>query len=87
MDDEYEKLIRRMNPPRVVIDNESCKNATVIQVDSANKQGILLEVVQVLTDLNLVVTKALYMLPMVDGLWMVTTFPLYFQCLWQKHYI
>lgn len=68
MDDEYEKLIRRMNPPRyiyslslppkyysilffffpfeilififghlflrVVIDNESCKNATVIQVIS-----------------------------------------------------
>ncbi|KAL6581109.1 ACT domain-containing protein acr4 [Orobanche minor] len=47
-----------MNPPRVVIDNESCKNATVIQVDSANKHGILLEVVQILTDLNLVVTKA-----------------------------
>ena len=86
---------------RVVIDNESCKNATVIrvylsicfslfflskqfvslcctllafhffifrifwylfhfmmQVDSANKQGILLEVVQVLTDLNLIITKA-----------------------------
>nr|GMD45937.1 ACT domain-containing protein ACR4-like isoform X1 [Ipomoea batatas] len=30
MDDEYEKLIRRMSPPRVVIDNEACKNATVI---------------------------------------------------------
>ncbi|KAL6570964.1 ACT domain-containing protein acr4 [Orobanche gracilis] len=58
MDDEYEKLIKRMNPPRVVIDNKSCKNATVIQVDSANKHGILLEVVQILTDLNLVVTKA-----------------------------
>ncbi|KAK2983905.1 hypothetical protein RJ640_008064 [Escallonia rubra] len=58
MDDEYEKFIRRMNPPRVVIDNESCKNATVIQVDSANEHGILLEVVQVLTDLNLTITKA-----------------------------
>lgn len=75
---------------RVVIDNEACKNATVIrvwssflylfvsflalilvfggrfgtytnflvQVDSANKLGILLEVVQILTDLNLIVTKA-----------------------------
>ncbi|GER43820.1 ACT domain repeat 4 [Striga asiatica] len=31
MDDEYEKLIRRMHPPRVVIDNDSCKNATVVQ--------------------------------------------------------
>ncbi|KAI3919616.1 hypothetical protein MKX01_018439 [Papaver californicum] len=58
MDDEYEKFIRRMNPPMVVIDNETCKNATVIQVDSANKHGILLEVVQVLTDLNLIITKA-----------------------------
>lgn len=29
-----------------------------MQVDSANKHGILLEVVQILTDLNLIVTKA-----------------------------
>lgn len=29
-----------------------------MQVDSANKHGILLEVVQVLTDLNLIITKA-----------------------------
>ncbi|KAL0396891.1 UNVERIFIED_CONTAM: ACT domain-containing protein ACR4 [Sesamum calycinum] len=71
MDDEYEKLIRRMNPPRVVIDNESCKNATVVQVDSANKQGILLEVVQVLTDLNLMITKA-YICS--DGGWFMDVF-------------
>lgn len=30
----------------------------MLQVDSANKHGILLEVVQVLTDLNLIITKA-----------------------------
>ncbi|KAL6573542.1 ACT domain-containing protein acr4 [Orobanche hederae] len=71
MDDEYEKLIKRMNPPRVVIDNETCKNATVIQVDSANKHGILLEVVQILTDLNLVVTKA-YICS--DGGWFMDVF-------------
>ncbi|XP_006367493.1 ACT domain-containing protein ACR4-like isoform X1 [Solanum tuberosum] len=71
MDDEYEKFIRRMNPPRVVIDNDSCKNATVIQVDSANKHGILLEVVQVLTDLNLVITKA-YISS--DGGWFMDVF-------------
>lgn len=29
-----------------------------IQVDSVNKHGILLKVVQVLTDMNLVITKA-----------------------------
>ncbi|XP_078180093.1 ACT domain-containing protein ACR4-like isoform X2 [Carex rostrata] len=57
-DDDYETFVEKMNPPRVVVDNESCPNATVIEVGSkANKNGILLEVVQVLTDLNLVVTK------------------------------
>ncbi|KAL3631264.1 ACT domain-containing protein acr4 [Castilleja foliolosa] len=71
MDDEYEKFIRRMNPPRVDIDNDSSKSATIIKVDSANKQGILLEVVQVLTDLNLVVTKA-YICS--DGGWFMDVF-------------
>ncbi|GAB2280162.1 ACT domain-containing protein acr4 [Dionaea muscipula] len=70
-DSEYEKFIRRMNPPRVVIDNESCKNVTVIQVDSANKHGILLEVVQVLTDVNLLITKA-YISS--DGGWFMDVF-------------
>ncbi|GMH01811.1 hypothetical protein Nepgr_003650 [Nepenthes gracilis] len=71
MDNEYEKLIRRMNPPRVVVDNETCKNATVIQVDSANRHGILLEVVQILTDLNLIITKA-YISS--DGGWFMDVF-------------
>lgn len=71
MDDEYAKLIRRMNPPRVVIDNNTCKDATVIQVDSVNKHGILLEVVQVLTDLNLVIRKA-YISS--DGGWFMDVF-------------
>ncbi|RLN15920.1 ACT domain-containing protein ACR4-like isoform X1 [Panicum miliaceum] len=57
-DDEYQKFIQKMNPPRVTIDNASCANATIIHVDSANKYGILLEVVQVLTDLKLIVRKA-----------------------------
>nr|GEV15038.1 ACT domain-containing protein ACR4-like isoform X1 [Tanacetum cinerariifolium] len=71
MEDEYEKFIRRMNPPRVVIDNDSCQNATIIQVDSANKHGILLEVVQVLTDLNFVITKG-YISS--DGGWFMDVF-------------
>ncbi|CAL9129679.1 ACT domain-containing protein ACR4-like [Musa acuminata AAA Group] len=70
-DDEYEKFIRRMNPPRVVVDNDSCANATVIRVDSANKYGILLEVVQVLMDLNLIITKA-YISS--DGGWFMDVF-------------
>ncbi|KAK4788279.1 hypothetical protein SAY86_019598 [Trapa natans] len=71
MDDEYEKLKRRLNPPRVVIDNDSCKNATVIRVDSANKHGILLQVVQFLTDLNLIIIKA-YISS--DGGWFMDVF-------------
>ncbi|WOL00929.1 ACT domain-containing protein ACR6 isoform X2 [Canna indica] len=57
-EDEFAKLIRRLNPPRVVIDNDCCHDATVIKVDSVNKHGILLDVVQVLTDLNLIIRKA-----------------------------
>ncbi|KAM7279912.1 hypothetical protein ACFE04_007046 [Oxalis oulophora] len=71
MDDEYAKLIRRMNPPRVVIDNEASNDATVIQVDSVNKPGILLEVVQVLTDMNLTIRKA-YISS--DGGWFMDVF-------------
>ncbi|KAK9104105.1 hypothetical protein Scep_020949 [Stephania cephalantha] len=71
MDDEVAKLIRRMNPPRVVIDNETCEYATVVQVDSVNKHGILLEVVQVLTDLKLIITKA-YISS--DGGWFMDVF-------------
>ncbi|OVA04882.1 ACT domain [Macleaya cordata] len=71
MDDEYEKFIRRMNPPSVEMDNDACKNATVIRVDSANRHGILLDVVQILTDLNLIITKA-YISS--DGGWFMDVF-------------
>ncbi|KAG4161719.1 hypothetical protein ERO13_D01G073401v2 [Gossypium hirsutum] len=56
---------------RVVIDNNACEDATVIQVDSVNKHGILLEVVQVLTDMNLTITKA-YISS--DGGWFMDVF-------------
>uniref|UniRef100_A0A0D9XA62 ACT domain-containing protein ACR n=1 Tax=Leersia perrieri TaxID=77586 RepID=A0A0D9XA62_9ORYZ len=70
-DDEYAKLVRRMNPPSVVIDNDSCDGATVIRVDRVKKHGILLEAVQVLVDLNLVITKA-YISS--DGNWFMDVF-------------
>ncbi|GJN15624.1 hypothetical protein PR202_gb02555 [Eleusine coracana subsp. coracana] len=70
-DDEYAKLVRRMNPPRVVIDNEACDSATVIRVDRVKKHGILLEAVQVLVDLDLIVTKA-YISS--DGNWFMDVF-------------
>ncbi|KAH6766585.1 ACT domain repeat 6 [Perilla frutescens var. hirtella] len=71
MDDEFAKLIRRINPPRVVIDNDACVDATIIQVDSVNKHGILLQVVQILTDLDLVIKKA-YISS--DGGWFMDVF-------------
>ncbi|KAH9306335.1 hypothetical protein KI387_010739, partial [Taxus chinensis] len=71
VDDEYEKLIIRLNPPRVSIDNSTCVNATLVKVDSANKHGILLEVVQVLTDLDLTISKA-YISS--DGGWFMDVF-------------
>ncbi|KAL1547393.1 ACT domain-containing protein acr6 [Salvia divinorum] len=71
MDDEFAKLLRRINPPRVVIDNDGCEDATIIQVDSVNKHGILLQVVQILTDLDLVIKKA-YISS--DGGWFMDVF-------------
>lgn len=69
--DEYEKLVIRMNTPRVVIDNAVCATATLVKVDSARKHEILLEAVQVLTDLNLSIKKA-YISS--DGRWFMDVF-------------
>ncbi|KAJ6352660.1 hypothetical protein OIU76_001816 [Salix suchowensis] len=70
-DPEYENLSTRINPPRVSVDNTSCSDSTLIKVDSMNKPGILLEVVQILTDLDLTITKA-YISS--DGGWFMDAF-------------
>ncbi|CAN8294005.1 unnamed protein product [Cochlearia groenlandica] len=69
--DEYEKLVIRMNTPRVVIDNGVCSSATIVKVDSARRNCILLEAVQILTDLNLSIKKA-YISS--DGRWNMDVF-------------
>nr|CAB3486869.1 unnamed protein product [Digitaria exilis] len=69
--DEYAKLVRRMNPPRVVIDNDASDDDTVIRVDSVNSHGTLLAVVQVIADLNLVIRKAYFSS---DGNWFMDVF-------------
>ncbi|KAK1365628.1 ACT domain-containing protein ACR5 [Heracleum sosnowskyi] len=71
VDDEFEKLVLRMNPPRVTGDNASDRKATLIKVDSANKRGSLLEVVQILTDMNLIIKRA-YISS--DGEWFMDVF-------------
>ncbi|XP_058772845.1 ACT domain-containing protein ACR1-like [Vicia villosa] len=68
---EIETLTERLHPPRVCIDNNSCKDCTVLKVDSANKYGILLEMVQVLTDLDLIISKS-YISS--DGGWFMDVF-------------
>ncbi|KAL6856888.1 hypothetical protein ACP4OV_018270 [Aristida adscensionis] len=69
--DEYQKLVIRMNMPRVVVDNAVCPTATLVQVDSARKRGVLLEAVQVLADLDLSINKA-YISS--DGQWFMDVF-------------
>ncbi|BFG16060.1 hypothetical protein CerSpe_023340 [Prunus speciosa] len=76
VDDEFEKLAMRINPPRygicrVTVDNTSSRKATLIKVDSANKRGSLLELVQVLNDLNLIIRRA-YISS--DGEWFMDVF-------------
>ncbi|XP_010556116.1 PREDICTED: ACT domain-containing protein ACR4-like [Tarenaya hassleriana] len=70
-DNELEKFVIRMNPPKVTIDNASSRKATLVKVDSANKRGSLLEVVQVLTDLDLLIRRA-YVSS--DGEWFMDVF-------------
>ncbi|MED6144704.1 hypothetical protein PIB30_017973 [Stylosanthes scabra] len=71
MDDEFEKLLIRMNPPRVTVDNSSSKTTTLIKVDSANRRGILLKVVQILIDMNIIIRRA-YISS--DGEWFMDVF-------------
>ncbi|KAL9242870.1 hypothetical protein vseg_016828 [Gypsophila vaccaria] len=68
---EFEKLLFRLDSPRVVIDNSACPNTTLVKVDVARKHGILLEAVQVITDLNLSIKKA-YISS--DGRWFMDVF-------------
>ncbi|KAL3497338.1 hypothetical protein ACH5RR_040070 [Cinchona calisaya] len=58
-DPDFDSLSERVHGPvcRVTIDNESLDDCTVIKIDSVNKKGLLLEVVQVLTDMNLTILK------------------------------
>ncbi|RWW64235.1 hypothetical protein BHE74_00028559 [Ensete ventricosum] len=56
---------------RVVIENAVCTTATVVRVNSARKHGMLLEAVQVLTDLGLTIRKG-YISS--DGRWFMDVF-------------
>ncbi|XP_078171017.1 ACT-like superfamily protein [Carex rostrata] len=57
-DPDFENFNQRIYGPRVTVDNESCENCTVIKVNSLTEQDLLLEVLQVLTDMDLCITKS-----------------------------
>ncbi|XP_042492779.1 ACT domain-containing protein ACR2 [Macadamia integrifolia] len=59
-DPEFENLNERVHGPscRVCIDNESFNGCTVVKVDSVNRQGLLLQVVQALSDMDLSISKS-----------------------------
>ncbi|KAL8205042.1 hypothetical protein R6Q57_010665 [Mikania cordata] len=58
-DPEFDSLSERINGPscRVTFDNESLEDYTIVEVDCVKKQDQLLEVVQVLTEVNLTISK------------------------------
>lgn len=70
-DPDYDSLVEPIHSPRVCIDNEACEDCTLVKVDSANRHGILLQMVQVLTDLDLVISKS-YISS--DGGWLMDVF-------------
>ncbi|KAL8496952.1 hypothetical protein ACS0TY_020583 [Phlomoides rotata] len=72
-DPDFDSLPERLYGPacRVNIDNESLKDCTIVKINSVNKQGLLLEVVQALTDLNLTISKG-YISS--DGGWFMDVF-------------
>ncbi|KAL9326840.1 hypothetical protein ACSQ67_007485 [Phaseolus vulgaris] len=76
IDREIESHMERIHPPRVCIDNDSSRDCTVVkdvlkQIDSANRHGVLLEMVQVLAELDLVISKS-YISS--DGGWLMDAF-------------
>mmetsp|Transcript_29833 Transcript_29833/g.63522 ORF Transcript_29833/g.63522 Transcript_29833/m.63522 type:complete len:694 (+) Transcript_29833:62-2143(+) len=68
---EYATLELRVHPPSVKIDNTLDDSATVVIVDSANRPGTLVEVVERLTELGLAVRNAQISS---DGGWFVDVF-------------
>uniref|UniRef100_A0A0D3FNL8 ACT domain-containing protein ACR n=1 Tax=Oryza barthii TaxID=65489 RepID=A0A0D3FNL8_9ORYZ len=55
---DFDPLLYRFGTPGVVVDNETREDCTLVKVDSVNRDGVLLEMVQLLTDLDLVISKS-----------------------------
>ncbi|XP_037425578.1 ACT domain-containing protein ACR8-like [Triticum dicoccoides] len=68
----YELFVRHMNTPRVVVDNGVCETATLVQVHSARKHGVLLEAVAALSEHGVCVRKGY--ISSDDGRWFMDVF-------------
>ncbi|KAG2553379.1 ACT domain-containing protein ACR8-like [Panicum virgatum] len=68
----YELFVRHMNTPRVAVDNGVCETATLVQVHSARKHGVLLEAVAALSDHGVCVRKGY--ISSDDGRWFMDVF-------------
>ncbi|CAM0872266.1 unnamed protein product [Alopecurus aequalis] len=68
----YELFLRHMNTPRVVVDNAACETATLVQVHSARKHGVLLEAVAALSEYGVCVRKGY--ISSDDGRWFMDVF-------------
>lgn len=68
----YELFVRRMNTPRVAVDNRVCATATLVQVHSARKHGVLLESVAALSEHGVCVRKGY--ISSDDGRWFMDVF-------------
>ncbi|KAL5210605.1 hypothetical protein ABZP36_006228 [Zizania latifolia] len=55
---DFDPVLDRFGVPGVVVDNETREDCTLVKVDSVNRDGVLLEMVQLLTDLDLVISKS-----------------------------
>ncbi|PKU83471.1 starch phosphorylase [Dendrobium catenatum] len=60
-----------VSPPTVSVDNDTYPDHTVVKVNGANRHGILLDIVQAITDLDLIISKSTVS---ADGEWIMNVF-------------
>ncbi|PKU86240.1 hypothetical protein MA16_Dca002071 [Dendrobium catenatum] len=70
-DPDYIPASEYIPPLRVCTDNDTCDNCTLVEVDGASRRNILLKMVQVLSDLDLIISKSYISF---DGDWFMDVF-------------
>ncbi|KAH0468092.1 hypothetical protein IEQ34_003125 [Dendrobium chrysotoxum] len=70
-DSEFVPVSECIPPLRVCVDNETFEDCTLLRVEGENLHGILLQIVQALSDLDLIISKASIS---ADGGWFMNVF-------------